>query len=73
MRLGVANNMHPLSWGGGGKNGKDPEIAAITLSSYHIALGTSTYIAASKKIEKGTREAEKSYHKTLCVYSKLYN
>ena len=21
---GVANNMHPLSWGGGGTNGKDP-------------------------------------------------
>ena len=29
------------------------EIATITLSSYHIALGTSTYIAASKKREKG--------------------
>ena len=22
--LGVANNRHPLSWGGGGTNGKDP-------------------------------------------------
>ena len=24
VHLGVANNMHPLSWGGGGTNGKDP-------------------------------------------------
>ena len=29
------------------------DIATITLSSYNIALGTSTYIAASKKIKKG--------------------
>ena len=30
VRLGVANNMHPLSWGGGGgggTNGKDPKRA----------------------------------------------
>ena len=28
------------------------DIATITLSSYNIVLGTSTYIAASKKIKK---------------------
>ena len=44
MPLGGANNMRPLSWGGGGTNGKDPNKDVINLLQFEIYLRESMNI-----------------------------
>ena len=49
VRLGGANNMHPLSWGGGGTNGKDPRNYSPPLwYNYHDWWGEAIGYLATK-------------------------
>ena len=39
---GGANNMHPLSWGGGGTNGKDLKVIIVSYKHHIPVKRTST-------------------------------
>ena len=45
VRLGVANNMRPLSWGGG-KNGKDPKLEQNNLRRKTTSFFTAFSVSA---------------------------
>ena len=56
VRLGVANNMYPLSWGGGGggTNGKDPNsLRAFQLTSLQVCESQKLFWTHTYDVKSG--------------------
>ena len=75
VRLGVANNMHPLSWGGGGTNGKNPNsltnttIASVNISQPFITFGVDLW---KRQRNFDSILHHKMYHKFFSAFPSYY-